>query len=311
VQVCVLYAAILADIFVTAYTDTLHTTEVLTIILLLRCAGPNGPTQHTPPTVCLPAFGCWRAAPTPLLLLLLVRAVAASAVRRRRRRPTTNSLQVFLLLAIVLAFFIVTTSSSPYVKLGLYNKYLRQHRAVFALSLIALVLVGCVGAYRLVSVLVGVLAGLLAGVHAVATPQRVWCTRADAPRVCHCSDACVPRAAHAHHITHATGAGVQRARVHAAVGAARLPGAVDGAAHQPAAAAVRDGTLDRDGAGCALRGGVAVGGRAEHDDRCAARLSVLGGMGQAVRSLYRLCTTCTIARQPQSNGHVPRDLYRL
>jgi hypothetical protein len=35
-QVVVVYAAILADIFVTAYTDTLRTTEVLAIILLLR-----------------------------------------------------------------------------------------------------------------------------------------------------------------------------------------------------------------------------------------------------------------------------------
>jgi hypothetical protein len=37
-QVVTVYAAILADIFVTAYTDTLRTTEVLAIILLLRCA---------------------------------------------------------------------------------------------------------------------------------------------------------------------------------------------------------------------------------------------------------------------------------
>jgi hypothetical protein len=36
-QVAGLYAAILADIFVTAYTDTLRSTEELTIILLLRC----------------------------------------------------------------------------------------------------------------------------------------------------------------------------------------------------------------------------------------------------------------------------------
>lgn len=35
-QVFVVYAAILADIFVTAYTDTLHTTDELAIILLLR-----------------------------------------------------------------------------------------------------------------------------------------------------------------------------------------------------------------------------------------------------------------------------------
>jgi len=35
-QVCVVYFAILADIFVTAYTDTLRTTDVLAIILLLR-----------------------------------------------------------------------------------------------------------------------------------------------------------------------------------------------------------------------------------------------------------------------------------
>ena len=35
-QLCALWLAIITDIFVTAYTDTLHTTEVLTIILLLR-----------------------------------------------------------------------------------------------------------------------------------------------------------------------------------------------------------------------------------------------------------------------------------
>jgi hypothetical protein len=35
-QLCVVYVAILADIFVTAYTDTLRTTDVLAIILLLR-----------------------------------------------------------------------------------------------------------------------------------------------------------------------------------------------------------------------------------------------------------------------------------
>ena len=36
VQFFVVYVAILADTFVTAYTDTLHTTDVLAIILLLR-----------------------------------------------------------------------------------------------------------------------------------------------------------------------------------------------------------------------------------------------------------------------------------
>lgn len=35
-QLCVVYVAILADIFVTAYTDTLRTTDELAIILLLR-----------------------------------------------------------------------------------------------------------------------------------------------------------------------------------------------------------------------------------------------------------------------------------
>lgn len=34
-RVCVVYAAIIADIFVTAYTDPLQTTEVLTNILIL------------------------------------------------------------------------------------------------------------------------------------------------------------------------------------------------------------------------------------------------------------------------------------
>lgn len=36
VQICVVYTAILADIFITAYTDTLRTTDELAIILLLR-----------------------------------------------------------------------------------------------------------------------------------------------------------------------------------------------------------------------------------------------------------------------------------
>lgn len=58
---------------------------------------------------------------------------------------------MFLLLAIILAFFLLTTSISPHVQLGLYNKYLKQHRAVFALSLLTLLLVGSTGAYRLVS----------------------------------------------------------------------------------------------------------------------------------------------------------------
>lgn len=35
VQACVVYAAIVADVFVTAYTDPLQTTEVLTHMLLL------------------------------------------------------------------------------------------------------------------------------------------------------------------------------------------------------------------------------------------------------------------------------------
>lgn len=61
------------------------------------------------------------------------------------------SLQLFLLLAIILSFFLLTTAISPYVQLGLYNKYLKQYRAVFALSLLTLLLVGATGAYRLVS----------------------------------------------------------------------------------------------------------------------------------------------------------------
>lgn len=61
------------------------------------------------------------------------------------------SLQLFLLLAIILAFFLLTTSISPHVQLGLYNKYLKQHRAVFALSLLTVLLVGSIGAFRLVS----------------------------------------------------------------------------------------------------------------------------------------------------------------
>lgn len=61
------------------------------------------------------------------------------------------SLQIFLLLAIILAFFLLTTSISPHLQLGLYNKYLKQHRWVFALSLLTLLLVGSTGAYRLVS----------------------------------------------------------------------------------------------------------------------------------------------------------------
>ena len=61
------------------------------------------------------------------------------------------SLQLFLLLAIILAFFLLTTSISPHVQLGLYNKYLKQHRTVFALALLTVLLVGSIGAFRLVS----------------------------------------------------------------------------------------------------------------------------------------------------------------
>lgn len=60
-------------------------------------------------------------------------------------------MQIFLLLSIILAFFLLTTSISPHVQLGLYNKYLKQHGSVFALSLLTLLLVGSTGAYRLVS----------------------------------------------------------------------------------------------------------------------------------------------------------------
>ncbi len=35
VQACVVYAAVVADIFVTAYTDPLQTTDILTHLLLL------------------------------------------------------------------------------------------------------------------------------------------------------------------------------------------------------------------------------------------------------------------------------------
>lgn len=49
-QVVVVYAAILADIFVTAYTDTLRTTEVLAIILLLRCSTP---LDQQPALICV------------------------------------------------------------------------------------------------------------------------------------------------------------------------------------------------------------------------------------------------------------------
>lgn len=65
----------------------------------------------------------------------------------------TCSLQIFLLLSIILSFFLITTSISHHVRLGLYNQYLKQHRAVFGLSALALMLVGCVGAYRLVRLL--------------------------------------------------------------------------------------------------------------------------------------------------------------
>lgn len=66
--------------------------------------------------------------------------------------PSLCSLQLFLLLVIILAFFLLTTSISPHVQLGLYNKYLKQHRAVFALALLTVLLVGSIGAFRLVSV---------------------------------------------------------------------------------------------------------------------------------------------------------------
>jgi hypothetical protein len=61
-------------------------------------------------------------------------------------------LQIFLLFGIVLAFFLLTTSLSPYVHLGLYDKYLKQHGGVFTLCLLSVLLVGSIGAYRLVRV---------------------------------------------------------------------------------------------------------------------------------------------------------------
>jgi hypothetical protein len=59
-------------------------------------------------------------------------------------------LQIFLLFGIVLAFFLLTTSLSPYVNLGLYDRYLKQHGGVFTLCLLSVLLVGSIGAYRLV-----------------------------------------------------------------------------------------------------------------------------------------------------------------
>uniref|UniRef100_A0A383VQ20 Uncharacterized protein n=1 Tax=Tetradesmus obliquus TaxID=3088 RepID=A0A383VQ20_TETOB len=61
-------------------------------------------------------------------------------------------LHIFLLFGIVLAFFLLTTSLSPYVNLGLYDKYLKQHGGVFMLCLLSVLLVGSIGAYRLVLV---------------------------------------------------------------------------------------------------------------------------------------------------------------
>ncbi|KAF8072586.1 RNA methyltransferase [Scenedesmus sp. PABB004] len=58
-------------------------------------------------------------------------------------------LQLFLLLSIVLAFFLLSTSLSPWVKLGMWDRYLRQHAALYALAALALALVGGVGALRL------------------------------------------------------------------------------------------------------------------------------------------------------------------
>jgi hypothetical protein len=60
-------------------------------------------------------------------------------------------LQIFLLFGIVLAFFLLTTSLSPYVNVGLYDRYLKQHGGVFTLCLLSVLLVGSSGAYRLVS----------------------------------------------------------------------------------------------------------------------------------------------------------------
>lgn len=133
-QVVVVYAAILADIFVTAYTDTLRTTEVLAIILLLRCA--ENPLDQQPAMIHV-----WALWPILSYYCLFLSCPGHDC-----------SLQIFLLLAIILAFFLLTTSISPHVQLGLYNKYIKQHRAVFVLSLLTLLLVGSTGAYRLVSV---------------------------------------------------------------------------------------------------------------------------------------------------------------
>lgn len=56
-----------------------------------------------------------------------------------------------MLFGIVLAFFLLTASLIPHLQLGLYDKYLKQHGGVFTLSLLAVLLMGSVGAYRLVS----------------------------------------------------------------------------------------------------------------------------------------------------------------
>lgn len=63
---------------------------------------------------------------------------------------TPRSLQCFLLVAILLAFFILT-SSTPIVQLGLYDRYLKQHRLYFLIAAASLACFLGVGAYGIVS----------------------------------------------------------------------------------------------------------------------------------------------------------------
>lgn len=58
------------------------------------------------------------------------------------------SLQFFLLVAIVLVFFLLT-SNTLYIKLGLYNRYLRDYKHFFLIAGIALGLFTAAGGYKL------------------------------------------------------------------------------------------------------------------------------------------------------------------
>jgi hypothetical protein len=61
-------------------------------------------------------------------------------------------LQLCLLAGLLLAYFLLTSGCSWHAQRGLWDAYLRQHRAAYGLAVMTAALVAGVGAYRLVCV---------------------------------------------------------------------------------------------------------------------------------------------------------------